>query len=90
MKTKFNSDDDDFPSKEALELRNIVKVVRSIFYEGNKCYPQCLLNECLYKLRVLEYDRISVSKGIDINKTGGLRESIICLYWYFFDISFRF
>ena len=31
MKTKFNSDDDDFPSKEALELRNIVKVVRSIF-----------------------------------------------------------
>ena len=39
MKIKFNSDDD-VPLKKALELYNMVIVVRSIFHEGNKYYPQ--------------------------------------------------
>ena len=40
MKTKFNSDDDDLPSKKTLELRNVIKVIRSGFHEGNKYYLQ--------------------------------------------------
>ena len=39
---------------------------------------------------MLEYDRIDVSKGIDVNKTNGSREGIICHYWYFLVINFRF
>ena len=40
MKTKFNSDDDDLPSNKTLELRNVIKVIRSVFHEGNKYYLQ--------------------------------------------------
>ena len=39
---------------------------------------------------MLEYDRIDVSKGIDINKTGDTHECIICHNWYFLRINFRF
>ena len=39
---------------------------------------------------MLEYDRIDVSEGTDVNKTNGSREGIICHYWYFLVINFRF
>ena len=32
---------------------------------------------------MLEYDRIDISKGIDINKTNASKECDICRYWYF-------
>ena len=32
---------------------------------------------------MLEYDRIDVSKGTDVNKTDGLSDFIVCDYWYF-------
>ena len=37
------------------------------------------LNECLYKLQELEYDRIDMSEGIDVNKTNSLRECIFAI-----------
>ena len=49
MKIKFNSDDD-FSLKKTLKLYNMIIVVRSTFYEGNKYYPQNFLDKCLYKL----------------------------------------
>ena len=49
MKIKFNSDDD-LSLKEALELYNMEIVLRSVFHEGNKYYPQVVLDKCLYKL----------------------------------------
>ena len=63
MKVKFNSDDD-LPLKKTLKLYNLVIVVRSVFHEGTKYYPQVFLDECLYKLQLLEYDRIDVNKTI--------------------------
>ena len=41
-----------------------------------------------YKL--LEYDRIDISEGIDINKTSGSKECDICHYWYFLDKTFSY
>ena len=38
---------------------------------------------------MLEYDRIDVWEEIYVKKTGGLRECIICRYWYFLVINFR-
>ena len=38
---------------------------------------------------MLEYDRIDISEGIDVNKTSLLRECDICHYWYFKDIGFK-
>ena len=39
---------------------------------------------------MLEYDRIDISEGIDVNKTSLLKEYNICHYWYFKDISFKY
>ena len=39
---------------------------------------------------MLQYDRTDVSKGIDVNKTDDSHDCIICHYWYFLDINFKF
>ena len=39
---------------------------------------------------MLEYDRIDISEGIDINKTNALKEYDICHYWYFKNIGFKY
>ena len=39
---------------------------------------------------MLEYDRICISKGIDINKTNESEECGICHYWQFLDKRFKY
>ena len=39
---------------------------------------------------MLEYDRIDISEGIDVNKTSASKEFNICHYWYFKDIGFKY
>ena len=39
---------------------------------------------------MLEYDRIDISEGIDINKTNASKECKICHYCYFKDIGFKY
>ena len=39
---------------------------------------------------MLEYHRIDLSEGIDINKTDSSCECIIYHYWYFLKINVRF
>ena len=39
---------------------------------------------------MLEYERIDISEGIDVNKTNLSKECDICHYWYFKDIGFKF
>ena len=39
---------------------------------------------------MLEYDRIDISEGIDVNKTNASKECHICHYWYFKDIGFKY
>ena len=39
---------------------------------------------------MLEYDRIGISEGININKTNKSKECMLCHYWYFLDNSFSF
>ena len=36
------------------------------------------------------FDRINVSKRIDVNKTGELNECNICQYWYYLNKGFKF
>ena len=38
---------------------------------------------------MLEYDRIDISEGIDINKTNASKECDICHYWYFLRKNFN-
>ena len=37
---------------------------------------------------MLEYDKIDISEGIDINKTNASKERDICHHWYFLDKNF--
>ena len=39
---------------------------------------------------MLEYERIDISEGIDVNKTNSSKECDICYYWYFKDIGFKY
>ena len=39
---------------------------------------------------MLEYGRIDISKGIDVNKVNLSKEFDICHYWYFKDIGFKY
>ena len=49
MKIKFHSDDD-LPLNKGIEIPTITVVVRAIFLESNKYYPQVFIDQCLYKL----------------------------------------
>ena len=39
---------------------------------------------------MLEYDRIDISEGIDIDKTNKSKECMLCHYWYFLDNKFSY
>ena len=39
---------------------------------------------------MLEYDKIDISEGIDINKASASKECDICHYWYFLDKNFNY
>ena len=41
-------------------------------------------------MNMIEYDRIDISEGTDINKTNVSKECKICHYWYFKDIGFKY
>ena len=40
--------------------------------------------------KMLQYERIDVSEGIDLNKSDKLKECIICHYWYSKDIGYKY
>ena len=46
MKIKFHLDDN-FPLNKTLKPYNLTIIVRSVFQEDNKYYPQIFLDECL-------------------------------------------
>ena len=39
---------------------------------------------------MLLYERIDVSEGIDLNKSDKSKEDMICHYWYFKDIGYKY
>ena len=39
---------------------------------------------------MMQYNKINVAEGIDVNKTIASRECELCHYWFFKDIRFKF
>ena len=37
-----------------IEIPSMVIVIRVVFHENNKYYPQGFLDECLYKLQIIK------------------------------------
>ena len=69
MKIKFDSDDN-LSLNVVLKFRILTIVIRYIFEKDGKYYR-------------IEYDRIYISEGIDVNKSVvKSKECGICLYWY--------
>ena len=48
-KIKFESDDD-FPMNKPIKLRLLTIIIRSVFSEDGKFYPQLFLDDALYEL----------------------------------------
>ena len=49
MRNKLSSDDN-LPLNKILKLHNMTIVIRSVFQEDGKYYPEVFLDECLYEL----------------------------------------
>ena len=49
MKIRFTSDDN-LPSVKTFNALNIIILAASVLEKNGKCYPQCFLHECAYKL----------------------------------------
>ena len=39
---------------------------------------------------MLQYERIYVSEGIDLNKSDKSKECMVCNYWYFKDVGYKY
>ena len=39
---------------------------------------------------MLQYERIYVSEGINVNKTNASKECMLCHYWHFKNVRFKF
>ena len=46
--------------------------------------------EIINNIKMIYYDRIDVSEGIDVNKVSESKEYDICHYWYFLNKVFKF
>ena len=80
----------------------ITIIIRSVFEEDVKLYPQVFLNDaCMNYVskkqylhatantyKMLEYDRIDILEGIDAKKTSASKEFDSCHFCYFKDIGF--
>ena len=40
--------------------------------------------------KILQYERIDVSEEIDLNRSNKSKECMICHYWYFKDIGYKY
>ena len=49
MKIKFDNDHN-LPLNKTLKFHNMIIVIKSVFEEDGKFYPQVYLDECLYEL----------------------------------------
>ena len=50
----FAAPDDELPLNKTTKTPSIIIVVTAVFHENNKYYTQVFLDECLYKLRIIQ------------------------------------
>ena len=44
----------------------------------------------VWVIKIFKYDRTDVSEGIDINKTSPSKDRMLCHYWHFKDVGYKF
>ena len=66
-------------------------IIRFFCEEDGKLYPQIFLDDALYELeKCYGTKKNDVSEGINVNKTNASKEYMLCHYWYFEDVGFKF
>ena len=83
--------------EKIFKIHSINIVIKSLIEKDNKFYLELALNRCLFETyeiklkKMLEYDRINISEGIDINKCEETsRECTLCKFYYFLDKNFTY
>ena len=76
--------DDTLPLEDIVSIYSITIIIRSVYRD---CYdrfcPQIHLENCIYK-KMLEYDRIDISEGIDIKNVKKRLENVIYVNFIIF------
>ena len=49
-----------------------------------------LKNIFIFTRKMVQYEKIDISEGIDLDKTRPSKESMLCHYWYFKDVGYKF
>ena len=91
MKIKFNSDGD-LPLNKRLKFHEVTIIIRSVFEVNDKLYPQLFFRRHFVwvTVKMLRYEKISASDGVYVIKTSASKECILCHYWWFKDVGFKF
>ena len=89
MKNRFELDDD-LTLDKAFNIVDMIIVAATVLEKNGKYYPQIFLHESALSYKMLQYGKISVSEEIDTNKTSASKECMLCHYWYFKDVGFKF
>ena len=79
MKIKFNSDDE-LSLNKLLKFHLMPIIIRCVFSEYGKLYPQLFLDDTLYEFveKMIQFLKIDVSEGINVNKTSASKECDLC------------
>ena len=89
MKNRFELDDD-LTLDKAFNIVDMIIVAATVLEKNGKYYPQIFLHESALSYKMLQYGKISVSEEIDTNKTSASKECMLCHYWYFEVVGFKF
>ena len=67
------------PLNKPIKLRLLTIIIRSVFSEDGKFYPQLFIDDALYELwKCYNTKKINVSEGIDVNITKASKECEFC------------
>ena len=86
MKIKFESNNI-FPIDEDVNIYTATIIIRAIFAKDGK-YSILNYFYMMAFIKMLAYERIDISDGIDVNKSDESKECTLCHYWCFLDKSF--
>ena len=78
---------------DSLILHNVIILIKSVFRKDKNNYNYLkvkIIQKFLYKLYMLNFVRINVSEGSDVNNKRRSKDCDICHYWYFLDERLKF
>ena len=90
MKIKFDSDDD-LPLNKPLKPTHVNNNCLTCFWRWWQILSTTLFGWVLvWIINILQYEKKFVFEGLDINKTSAWTECMLCQYWHFKDVGFKF